>query len=129
MTAQSGLWRLKVSSQFSSSHQLRNYQGKCENLHGHNFTVEAEVEGSQLEPGTGILIDFKDLKAELAGIADSLDHCHLNDLPQFKEENPSSEHLARYIFRELQKRLEPKPIKICSITVSEKDSSRATYLE
>ena len=129
MTAQSGLWRLKVSSQFSSSHQLRNYQGKCENLHGHNFMVEAEVEGRQLDPDTGILIDFKDLKAELADITDSLDHCHLNDLPQFKEENPSSEHIARYIFKELQKRLEQKPVQISSLSVYEKDSSRATYME
>jgi 6-pyruvoyltetrahydropterin/6-carboxytetrahydropterin synthase len=129
MTGQNGAWRLRVSSQFSSSHQLRHYQGKCENLHGHNFTVEAEVEGNKLDPDTGILIDFKELKSKLTNITEGLDHCHLNDLPQFKEENPSSEHIARFIFKELQKSLAHNSVQVCSITVSEKDSSKAIYFE
>ena len=129
MTGKEGMWRLNVATNFSSSHQLRNYQGKCENLHGHNFIVEAEVEGNTLDPDTGILIDFKELKRKLSAITDNLDHCHLNDLPQFKKDNPSSEHIARYIFKELQKSLADNSVRVRCVTVSEKDSSRATYLE
>ena len=129
MTGQHPVYRLKVSTQFSSSHQLRNYGGKCEELHGHNFTVQAEVEGSRLEPDTGILIDFKELKAKLNQVVDPLDHTHLNEHPQFLDLNPSSEHLARHIYRELGKTLADTGVKVRKVSVSEKESSTAVYME
>lgn len=124
-----GFWVLKVRSDFSSSHQLRHYQGKCENLHGHNFIVEVEVQGSQLDSRLGILMDFKELKRMLKEVTDSLDHKHLNDLPAFAEDNPSSELLARYVYRELAARLEGTGVFMRSAMVAEKDSSMALYME
>ena len=57
-----GKWRLTVDEGFCASHQLRNYNGKCEHLHGHNFGVTVEVEGTRLDPAVEILVDFGELK-------------------------------------------------------------------
>lgn len=129
MTQYKGLFRLKIGSQFSSSHQLRNYGGKCESMHGHNFHVEAEVEGEHLDPQTHILVDFKELKAVLNEIVDGLDHRHLNELEPFAVDNPSSENLARYIYAELQKGLSDRPVWVHQVTVAEKEGSQASYRE
>ena len=124
-----GMWRLRVSSDFSSSHQLRHYEGKCENMHGHNFTVEVDVVGEKLDPKLGILMDFKELKRLLKKVTDELDHRHLNDLPDFAENNPSSELLAQHVFRRLKDLLAPYPVHLAEVMVSEKASSRAYYSE
>jgi len=124
-----GKWRLRVSSDFSSSHQLRHYEGKCENMHGHNFTVEADVTGETLDPRLGILMDFKELKRLLKVVTDELDHRHLNDLPAFAEQNPSSELLAQHVFRRLKNLLAAYPVTLAEVMVSEKHSSRAYYSE
>ncbi len=122
-------WRLRVSSDFSSSHQLRHYEGKCENMHGHNFTVEIDVVGKTLDPQLGILMDFKELRRLLKEVTDKLDHRHLNDLPEFAEQNPSSELLARHVFRCLKGLLAPYPVRLVEVMVSEKKRSRAYYSE
>lgn len=126
-----GIWRLTVDEAFCASHQLRNYNGKCEHLHGHNFGVTVEVEGTRLDPKVEILVDFGELKRLTREVVAALDHAHLNDLPAFAERNPSSENLARHIYRALADRLaELTPYaRLRSVSVSEKGSSRATYLE
>ena len=91
-----------MRADFSAAHALRHYQGKCEAVHGHNFAVEAVVEGGQLTADTGILADFTELKAELRKVLDDLDHRDLNSHPAFIEVNPSSENIAAYIYRALQ---------------------------
>ncbi len=126
---QKGKWRLAVTDEFSASHQLRHFKGKCERLHGHNFGVKAVVEGQTLEPDTEILIDFGELKAHLKEVLADLDHTHLNELEYFKTRNPSSENLAQHIFQALQKSLTHKNIRLASVTVSEKAGSSAAYLE
>ncbi|NJB68448.1 6-pyruvoyltetrahydropterin/6-carboxytetrahydropterin synthase [Desulfobaculum xiamenense] len=124
-----GKWRLTVRRDFAAAHQLRHYEGKCERMHGHNFNVEAQVEGDTLTPDTELLIDFKVLKTMLGEILGGLDHCHLNELPQFAEHNPSSENLARYIYHELAARLADTGVSVHSVTVSEKPAQSATYFE
>ncbi len=124
-----GIWRLTVIEQFSASHQLRGYGGACERLHGHNFGVEVEVEGDRLSEDLEILIDFKELKALVREVLAELDHVHLNDLPAFTEHNPSSENLARHVFQTLAPRLSGKGVRLRQVAVSEKDTSRAVYLE
>lgn len=124
-----GHWRLRVSGDFSSSHQLRHYEGRCENMHGHNFSVEVDVVGKSLDPKLGILIDFKELKRVLKVVTDELDHRHLNDLPAFADQNPSSELLAQYVYRRLQDLLAAHPVRLEQVMVSEKGSSRAYYRE
>jgi 6-pyruvoyltetrahydropterin/6-carboxytetrahydropterin synthase len=123
------IWSLRVASDFSSSHQLRNYRGKCENLHGHNFLVEVEVRGKQLDPDTGMLMDFKELKQKLKRVLDELDHKHLNELEYFRKTNPSSENLAKYVFERLKPMLQGDRVCLEWVMVAEKDSSRAFYRE
>lgn len=126
-----GKWRLTIDEAFCASHQLRNYNGKCEHLHGHNFGVTVEVEGTRLDPEVEILVDFGELKRLTREVVAGLDHAHLNDLPAFARHNPSSENLARHIYRALADRLPElsQHARIRSVSVSEKGSSRATYLE
>lgn len=127
-------WAVAVTGGFSAAHALRNYQGKCERLHGHNFTVEVRVEGRGLDGDTGILLDFRTLKGLLAEALAELDHQDLNSLPQFSEENPSSELLGRHIWRRLESLLAQSVdrragmVSLKSVTVSEKPGQSATYL-
>lgn len=123
------IWSLRVSSDFSSSHQLLNYGGKCESLHGHNFLVEVEVSGQELDPDTGMLMDFKVLKQKLAQVLAELDHTHLNDHEYFRKVNPSSENLARFVYERLKKILPGDKARLEWVMVAEKDSSRAFYRE
>ena len=95
------MFELNVKAEFEAAHQINGYNGKCQRLHGHNWSVEAIVEGRELD-NLGMLIDFKILKAELNKVLDELDHRYLNELPIFsKEANPTAENLARYIFETL----------------------------
>ncbi len=130
-TAKKSLWTLRVSSDFSSAHQLRHYQGKCENLHGHNFSVILEVAGCELDSKTGMLVDFKVLKAFLNETLQKLDHTCLNELEPFLQINPSSEYLAQYIYRDVQRRLAAysRFVWVRRVMVAEKESSQAWYQE
>ena len=123
-----GKWRLTITQDFSSSHQLRNYGGKCENMHGHNFGVEVVVEGDRLDERVEYLVDFKEIKKRTKAVLEMLDHKHINDVPPFTEINPSSENLARFIYRELVDNM-PENVSLAQVSVSEKDSSKATYWE
>jgi len=123
-----GKWKLTITQDFSSSHQLRNYGGKCENMHGHNFGVEVVVEGDKLDDKVHYLVDFKEIKRHTKAILDRLDHKHLNEIEPFTEINPSSENIAMFIYKELKPTL-PEIVRLAEVSVSEKDSSKATYWE
>jgi 6-pyruvoyltetrahydropterin/6-carboxytetrahydropterin synthase len=129
------LWRLAVRDEFSAAHALRGYEGKCERLHGHNFAVELTVEGDALAAGTALLLDFNVLKSLLKEVLTGLDHCVLNETPPFDALNPSSENLARHIWRAAAERLANHPdpraaaVRLRSVTVSEKGAQSATYTE
>lgn len=75
---------------------------KCARLHGHSFRVEVHVSGSP-DPETGWLMDFADIKAAFQPIYERLDHHYLNEIPGL--ENPTSEQLAIWIWRELKPQL------------------------
>lgn len=126
-----GKWRLKVRDQFSAAHALRCYQGKCENLHGHNFKVEIEVEGTNLDEA-GMLLDFGILKHRLRQILAKLDHRILNEIHPFDTINPSSENLAHHIYTEFAPFLANEPqgknVRIHAVSVSEKETQTATWL-
>ena len=118
------MFEVKVESHFSAAHHLLNYNGKCENPHGHNWKVEVYAQGEKLNE-SGILIDFKVLKKELNKILDQLDHYDLNNLEEFKELSPSSEIIAKFIYTEIKKEI-PQITKVC---VWETERARATYRE
>lgn len=123
------MFRLKVQDHFSSAHYLRNYQGACENLHGHNWKVELVVEGETLND-IEILIDFKELKKILKEVLEELDHRLINELPYFQEKNPSSENIAKYIYLKVKEKLQDVPqIRVKEVTVFETEKASATYFE
>ncbi len=118
------MYKIKVEGHFSSAHNLRGYKGKCESLHGHNWKVEVELAGDKLDK-SGMLTDFKLLKARLNKILEKLDHKYLNKLPYFKRVNPTSENIAKFIYDNLALKL--KGLK--SVTVWESQNCRAGYEE
>ena len=122
------MYRLKINSYFASAHNLINYQGDCENLHGHNWKVEVTVAARELDKA-GLGIDFKILKSETNTILKTLDHKYLNELCPFKECSPSSENIAKYLFHEMGKRLNNENITVEMITVWESDFASASYYE
>ena len=122
------LWRLAIRSEFCAAHALRHYRGKCERLHGHNYRVEATIEGERLHGDAELLLDFGDLKRLLATVLEPLDHNFLNEAEPFSRINPSAENLSRHIWRQLQPLL-PEGLRLHSVTVAEKDVQSATYLE
>jgi len=125
----SAFWRLTVRSDFSAAHALRHYQGKCESPHGHNFSVEATIEGDRLTPDTELLVDFSLIKKDLKAVLDTLDHTDLNVTPPFDTINPSSENLSRHIFKELAPLVAPHGVRLHSVTVGERAAQSATYYE
>jgi 6-pyruvoyltetrahydropterin/6-carboxytetrahydropterin synthase len=118
------MYSLKVESHFSAAHNLREYKGKCEELHGHNWKVEAVVAAETLDK-TGMVMDFTHIKAELEKIMEILDHKYINNIPYFKEVNPTSENIAKYIYDNLKAALPG----LISVTVWESERSSATYEE
>lgn len=124
-----GVWTIGVREEFSAAHRLENYGGKCEALHGHNYTVEAEVEGTGVDPASGLLLDFKDLRGNVKAVLADLDHHFLNEAPCLEGLNPSSEHLARHIFRALAARLAALPVRLTLVRVYEKPGQWAAWRE
>lgn len=72
---------------------------KCARLHGHSFHIAVYAEGP-LDPRLGWVMDFADIKAAFKPVFERLDHRYLNDVEGL--ENPTSENLARWIWRELK---------------------------
>ncbi len=122
------MYELKIISQFAAAHQLREYEGKCEKLHGHNWKIEVYVRGEKLEKN-GLLIDFKLVKKATQKVLNELDHVFLNELDAFKTINPSSENIARHIFTELSREVNTEDIKVSRVTTWESDSACASYTE
>ena len=116
----------KIETAFAAAHNLLNYCGQCENLHGHNWKIEIYILGSKLDK-SGMLIDFKILKDHANAILDTLDHTYLNELPMFAGQSPSSELIAKYIFMELEKRLDKLPVQVHKIVAWESEKAAATY--
>lgn len=118
------MYKIKVEGNFSSAHNLRGYKGKCEELHGHNWRVEAVVSTETLDKA-GMAMDFKALKKQLNACLEKLDHKYLNRVPYFKKVNPTSENIAKYIYDTLKTNIKHTS----AVTVWENDASRATYEE
>lgn len=118
------MFEVKVQGGFSAAHNLRGYQGDCENLHGHNWMVEVAVAGERARDG--MVVDFRVLKAALRKMLDTLDHKYLNELDYFKERNSSCENIAEYLFKELSAIL-LDGVRVSYVTVWESPGSGVTY--
>lgn len=93
---------------------------KCGRLHGHSFTIGIHVRG-EVEKSTGWVMDFADIKAAFLPIHDQLDHHFLNDIEGLG--NPTSEEIARWIWRQLRRKLPG----LASIEVRETCTSGCIY--
>jgi 6-pyruvoyltetrahydropterin/6-carboxytetrahydropterin synthase len=125
------MYEVTVEAGFSSGHYLRNYHGKCENPHGHNYKVRVTLAGPELD-STGLLLDFKLLKTVLRPVIDRIDHQMLNDLEPFIERNPSAENLARYFYDQTSQQLKEMSggrVRVKDCTIWETDTTTATYHE
>jgi 6-pyruvoyltetrahydropterin/6-carboxytetrahydropterin synthase len=126
------MFEVTVEAGFSSGHYLRNYHGKCENPHGHNYKVFVTLVGEQLDEA-GMLLDFKLLKQVMRPTIDYLDHRMINDLEPFVAElNPSAENLAHYFYQQTTAQLKQMTagrVRIKDCTVYETDTSFARYYE
>jgi len=122
------MYELEVYRSFSAAHQLKGYNGDCSKLHGHNWEVTIVMAVKELDT-VGIGMDFKVLKRELDRILGEFDHANLSELPDFAAMNPTSENLARLIYKKLAAELDDGNVKVGRVKVSESPSSTATYYE
>ena len=130
------MFEVRVEADFAAAHFLKDYNGKCENLHGHNYKVFAHVKGTELNEG-GMLLDFSLLKKVLKSVCKELDHTNLNDMEIFMN-NPSAERIAMYIFNQIIVKMKENNIDLSSkkssesavlsaVDVFETETSRARY--
>lgn len=121
------MYELTVIVEFEAAHRIVDYPGKCNRLHGHNWSVEVTVKGKNLNE-LGMLIDFKELKIEVNKTIDKLDHFYLNELDSFVEDNPTAENIAKYIYEQVETSpLFVNDIKVKMIKVWESPKSAVTY--
>ena len=120
------MFEISSEMHFSAAHHLNNYNGPCENVHGHNWLVSATVRCNQLN-AIGIGIDFKMLKRHLKEVLDTLDHADLNCLFDKLGINPSSENIARFVFDEIAKRLVEPNCSMHRVDVYETPGNCASY--
>ena len=123
------MFEITVQAGFSSGHYLREYYGKCENPHGHNYRVLVTLSGEELEPN-GLLLDFKLLKQVLKPTVEYLDHRMINDLEPFTTLNPSAENLAKYFYDQTAQTLHDMTagrVRVKDCTLYETDTSFARY--
>ncbi len=120
------MYKIKIITNFSAAHFLRGYKGKCENMHGHNWKVEIAAVAHELD-SLGMVMDFSELKKKAAQIMEELDHKQLNEVDYFKNNNPSSEQIARYIFTKLKSLINECQLE--EVSVWETDTSCASYRE
>ena len=122
------MFELKVITHFAAAHQLKMVAAKCENLHGHNWKIEVCLAGGTLNEA-GVLIDFGEIKNRVSELIEKLDHKFLNELENFKDKiPPSSENIAVYIAKALQKSINDSSIKVARVAVWESENACATYI-
>jgi 6-pyruvoyltetrahydropterin/6-carboxytetrahydropterin synthase len=118
------MFEVKIETFFSAAHHLLNYKGNCENQHGHNWKVEVYVIGDVLDE-SNILVDFKILKSCVNDVVNYLDHKDLNQLSEFVDASPSSEIIAKFIYKKVKEKFK----NISKVSVWETSSSCASYWE
>ena len=128
------MYELTVETEFSAAHCLKDYEGACARLHGHNYRVLIRIAGQELDD-RGMLLDFREVRRICESSTQQFDHRHLNELPEFAQQNPTTENIARLIFHSISAALaqlpgpdnrKPRAVKV---TVFESSKSAASYSE
>lgn len=121
------MFEVSVEETFAAGHALRQYRGKCENPHGHNYRVQVVLRGAELD-SIGLLVDFVQVKNLIQTVVDRLDHQYLNDIAPFDVLNPSAENMAKYFYDEINGGLgQTTPVQVAQVQVWETDTTSATY--
>jgi len=122
-----GMYELVLTTHFAAAHNLRDYEGSCERLHGHNWQVDVHLRAERLN-NLGMVIDFRELKAITRRLLDELDHRYLNELAAFETANPTTENVARWIFDQIRNKL-PDGVSVHKVTAWESQGCGASYME
>ena len=123
-----GVFEIFVETHFSAAHSLTGYRGNCAQIHGHNWAAEVFVICRELN-NIGIGIDFRDLKQVIKDTIKDLDHSYLNEHSEFTRINPSSENIAKFLYRELGGKINSDNLKVSKVKVSESRGAGACYWE
>ncbi len=121
------IYELVIETDFAAAHRLREYDGDCERLHGHNWKVDIVVRAHRLN-SLGMVMDFRDVKRLIREITDEFDHHFLNDLPAFESVNPTTENIARSVYEALAAKL-PDGVTVAKVTAWESDHCGASYAQ
>lgn len=120
------MYEITIETHFSAAHRLRQYNGECERLHGHNWNVQISVTSEKINE-LGMVMDFKELKVNAKALLDRFDHQYLNEVPPFTEINPTTENMAKFIFDELSRIINTVSVKVSKITIWESPTCYASY--
>jgi 6-pyruvoyltetrahydropterin/6-carboxytetrahydropterin synthase len=121
------MFEVTIEETFAAGHALRNYHGRCENVHGHNYRCQVTAEAAELDEN-GLLVDFVELKRSLHAVIDRLDHQWLNEFSPFDVLNPSAENIAKFIYDEVHAGLKPRDgVRLSAVRLWETDTASATY--
>ena len=124
----SARYTLKILLDFAAAHSLRDYQGECQRLHGHNWKVEVEICARELDKA-GMGIDFKEIKTVSREVVNRLDHQYLNEIPPFDVLNPTAENIAAYLYQEIGKIINDQRVKVSAVTLWETERACVRYDE
>ena len=123
-----GIYEVYVKTHFSAAHAIRGYPGDCARIHGHNWIIEVYVKCKELDD-IGIGVDFRDIKTAVKYVLKGLDHFDLNELPAFKDVNPTSENIAKYLYKEIGKEINSEVVRVSKVKVCETPGAGAFYWE
>jgi 6-pyruvoyltetrahydropterin/6-carboxytetrahydropterin synthase len=121
------VYRVTVTARFEAAHNLVDYPGGPEPLHGHSYRVDAVLENEKLQQ-YDLAIDFVAASRVLAAIAKELDYKYINEHPDFAGRNTSAENIARWFAERLDSSGALGWTRVAEVTVWEGPENRATYV-
>lgn len=122
------MFELSVKGRFSAAHRLRDYEGACAAIHGHNWDVEVFVRGEALDE-RGMLVDFRELRSRMREALEALDHADLNAVDMLAGRNPTSENIVQCLYEHLSGSLNTDGCRVHKVSVNETPEARASYWE
>jgi 6-pyruvoyltetrahydropterin/6-carboxytetrahydropterin synthase len=121
------MFTISVETSFWASHQLVLLDGSKEPVHHHNWLVSADVSSEKLN-SMAVVMNFQELKAMVHNIVSEFDNMALNEISYFRQNNPSAENVARYIYEKLRVKL-PEGVKLQNIKIVEEPGCTANFSE
>jgi 6-pyruvoyltetrahydropterin/6-carboxytetrahydropterin synthase len=120
------MYEVIVEQPFSAAHFLKDYPGKCAQIHGHNYRVQITVEGEELNE-LGMVVEFEVIKQALKPWIDRFDHGFLNEIPPFDVLQPSAENLAKFFHDEVARALDGTSARVSYVRLFETEKCSAGY--